>query len=348
MKIIGVDPRTDRCWQQLVTQHSSDAFHSPAWLQVLTQTYNFEVEAYIGLDETGQPQAGLPFCRITDLKSERIVTLPFSDYCDPLVDDPIQWSKLTAPLLEQHVPFTIRCLHNDLALPDLRFTLINQAKWHGLTLQPDLDTLWQGLDSAARRAIKKAERNGVTIRLARYKTDLRAFFELHLRVRKEKYRLLAQPYRFFENIWEQFIEKQNGVLMLALYQGEIIGAVMFLEWQNKLYYKFNASNSAYIDHRPNDLIVWEGIKYGKSKGYHLLDFGLSDWDQAGLLRYKRKFATEEKTISFLQSKPNSPLKNQPEPELRHLFPQLTHLFTSEAVPDHVTEQAGELLYKYFT
>ena len=64
--------------------------------------------------------------------------------------------------------------------------------------------------------------------------------------------------------------------MVAVHQDRIIGGVLFLEWKNGLFYRFNASSSAHLSLRPNDLVVWEGIKYGKAQGYSHLDFGLSD------------------------------------------------------------------------
>ena len=38
------------------------------------------------------------------------------------------------------------------------------------------------------------ERDGVVVRAAECEEDLHAFFELHLKLRKYKYRMLAQPY----------------------------------------------------------------------------------------------------------------------------------------------------------
>ncbi len=241
----------------------------------------------------------------------------------------------------------MRCLHNDLPLEDGRFTLTNRAKWHVIDLQGDETSSWQRLRGSARRAIKKAQQNGIVVQAAQSKEGLRAFFDLHLRVRKYKYGLLAQPYRFFENIWDQFIAKGKGTLMLASYQDQVIGGVMFLEWQNTLYYKFNASNLEMITLRPNDLIIWEGIRYGQSRGLRFLDFGLSDWDQEGLLQYKRKFASAEKTISLLAYTPEgSP--SAKEKQIRQLLPKLTDLFVDETVPDSITEKAGEALYQFFT
>jgi hypothetical protein len=311
-------------------------------MRVLEQTYDLDLGAYIVLDADERPIAGLPFCRHADLKGKRIVILPFSDYCDPLVEQHEYWHSLVARLVEEDCPISVRCVHNQVPLGDERFALVNQAKWHG----PDLDTLYCSLPESVKRAIRKAEQSGVVVQLAGEIGELRDFFELHLKVRKYKYGLLAQPYSFFQNIWQQFVERGQGVLMVATRQDEIIGGVMFLEWKDGLYYKLNASAADNLGYRPNDALIWEGIKYAKGRGYSFLDFGLSDWDQEGLLRFKRKFATEEKTISFLKYCPRQHSTEQ-ERQVQPLLSQLTGLLTGEVVPDDVTEKAGEILYRYF-
>lgn len=345
MSIICVDPQDDPLWQRLVDNHRSSVFHSPGWIRVLRETYGLEICAHVILDSAGEPQAGIPFCRIVDIMGARIVTLPFSDHCDPLIGERDHWNCLIDKLLVEHCPINIRCLHNSLPLADQRFALVKQAKWHGLDLQPDLDTLWRSLHDKA--SIRKAQRSGVVVQIAHGQEALRSFFEMHLKTRKSKYRLLAQPYRFFENIWHHFVEEQNGLLMVAIYQGETIGGVLLLEWKDGLYYKFNASVPSHLAHRANDLLMWEAIKYGRAKGYTYMDFGLSDWDQEGLVQYKRKFATEEKAISFLRYLDDGAPAQQ-EKQIRNLLPQLTDLFTDESVPDHVTERAGDALYRFFT
>lgn len=346
MNIICINPQTDPLWVQLIDQYQGRAFHSPRWIRVLTETYGFEVKAYVLLDDAGTPQAGLSFCEIEDIKGKRIAVMPFSDYCDPLVSDMDQWNSLVAELINRDCPVSVRCLQNQIPLADERFECYYQAKWHGLDLRPDLDTLWNNLEGSARRAIRKAEKSGVVVQIGQDKEDLRAFFNMHLGVRKYTYNLVAQPYSFFEQIWQQFVETQNGMVMLARHEGNVIGGIFFLEWKDGLYYKFNASNSALRTVRPNDMMIWEGIKYGKAKGFTHLDFGLSDWDQEGLVRYKRKFASEEKAISFLRHNPDSLLGEQ-DKQIRGLLPQLTDLFTQESVPDSITEKAGEILYRYF-
>jgi lipid II:glycine glycyltransferase (peptidoglycan interpeptide bridge formation enzyme) len=278
---------------------------------------------------------------------QRIVALPFSDYCDPIAGDVDSWKLLIDRLLDEHFPVTVRCLHNTLPLADERFSLVKQAKWHRLDLRPDLDQLWQNMHDSTHRAIRKSEREGLTVRIAESEQELRVFFEMHLKIRKYKYGLLAQPYSFFRNIWDYFVEIQNGFLLLALHEDKIVAGDFFLEWKDTLYYKFNASHPGDLSHRPNDLLIWEGIQYAKKRGLAYLDFGLSDIDQEGLIRYKRKFGTEEKTISFLRHAPNGS-GSPAEKEMRELLAKLTTRFTDRLVPDPVTEQAGEDLYRLFT
>ena len=347
MDIVCVDPRTDRLWCKLVHQVPSSVFHSPSWIQVLSETYGWEARAYVLLDERGEPKAGIPFCRIEDMLGERIVALPFSDYCDPLVNDAECWDILVDRLLPQHCPILVRCLHNNLPLSDERFALVKVAKWHRLDLRPDRDALWESMHDSTHRAIRKSQRAGLEVRMAQSEDELRAFFEMHLRIRKYKYGLLAQPYLFFQNIWRYFVEAHHGFLLVAVHDGKIVAGDFFLDWKDTLYYKFNASLPDDLSYRPNDLLIWEGIRRGKDLGLAYLDFGLSDVDQEGLIRYKRKFGTEEKTISFLRSSPNGSSTGA-QKEIRELLSKLTNRFTNHLVPDSITERAGEDLYRLFS
>jgi CelD/BcsL family acetyltransferase involved in cellulose biosynthesis len=346
-KVVCIDPRTDTLWRKLVERTPSSIFHSPSWLHVLTDTYGWDANAYVIVDDNAEPCAGIPFFRIADMLGQRIVVLPFSDYCDPLVTDTRQWESLVQQFLLEHLPITVRCLHNNLPLADQRFSPAKTAKWHGLDLRPELDDLWHAMHDSTHRAIRKAQREGVHVRVAESEQDLRAFFEMHLKIRKYKYGLLAQPFLFFQNIWRHFMESGHGFLLLAVYGEKILGGDFFVEWKDTLYYKFNASNFDALSHRPNDLLIWEGIQRARGRGLTFLDFGLSDNDQDGLIRYKRKFGTQEKTISFLRYEPNGG-PSAAEKEMRALLGKLTTRFTNQLVPDLVTEQAGEDLYRLFT
>jgi CelD/BcsL family acetyltransferase involved in cellulose biosynthesis len=346
MNRITLDPLSDPLWDTLVAEERSDVFHSPPWLRVLARTYDFPIRASVLTDDRSHPIAGVPYCVIDGLPAKRIATPPFSDFCDPIVSDAAEWDAVFAPLFAEDCTITVRSLHRDIAAIGTGMNVVGRAKWHGLDLAPGSEAIWEGLHGSARRAVRKAQNGGVIVRPASTLEELRSFYELHLGIRKYKYRLLAQPFEFFETIWDEFVVPGNGSLLLAFLDDKIVGGVFFLEWKGVLYYKFNASDPDLVSVRPNDLVIWTAIEQAGSKALTKLDFGLSDWDQEGLVRYKRKYASEEKTISFLRHEPAADESREAE-QIRSILPVLTDLLPDEAVPDAATERAGDLLYRLF-
>ena len=98
-KILNIDPTVDPLWLKLVTQQKSDVFHSPGWLKVLQETYNFDLRALVLTEANGEPRSGMAYCKIEDMMDPRIASLPFSDFCDPLVNDEADWKTLILSLI---------------------------------------------------------------------------------------------------------------------------------------------------------------------------------------------------------------------------------------------------------
>ena len=184
----------------------------------------------------------------------------------------------------------------------------------------------------------------MVVRQGRTLDDLRIFYRMHCHVRKSKYRLFAQPFSFFENLHAAFAPDDRIFVVLAEIDGAAVGGILFLVHGDTLYYKFNASTEAIL--RPNDLLVWTGMQLGRARGLSRLDFGLSDPGQPGLVRFKQKFATEERTISLLQSIPPGYADERAEAAGR-VLQRLTAILTSSETPDDVTLAVGDELYRYF-
>lgn len=345
MQVMEVDPISDPIWRRLIFRRDSLIFHTPAWLKVVAATYQMQIRAFV-LCDGGEPTAGVAFGHVRDPFGERMVALPFSDFGDPILSRDEDWQLLRDALLAEHLPLKLRVLHQCAPLHDVEIPTVDRARWHGIDLSLGADTLWGHLHSSARRAIRRAEKQGVTVRFSADSRDLETFYNLHVGIRKGKYRLVAQPRCFFQHIWEELISQGDGFIAVAERAGVPLATTLFLQWGETLTYKFNASSANSLPYRPNDLIIWHAIQWGVKNGYTKFDFGLSDWDQEGLVNYKRKYATEEKTIHFLRHTPADwePTAAQP---LRGLFPQLTELFTDPSVPDDIAAKAGDLLYQYF-
>jgi len=318
-------------------------FSSPEWIAVLEATYGFDLKAAV--QRSGSDTiAALLYSEVEDIRGRRVISLPFSDYLDPLVDDAATWQRLAVPLLERGAPVRMRVLRNALPLADSRFAVTGTALWHGVDLTRGEDEIWQSLRDNARQNIRKAERGGVTIRAGSSIDDLASFYRMHCHVRKSKYRLFAQPFSFLENMHAALAPSERLTVLLAELDGSVIAGILFLVHGDTVFYKFNASTDAGL--RPNELLIWTGIRMAKQRGLKRFDFGLSDIAQPGLVRFKQKFATEERTISILQS--TAPVLHDPRgAEAGRMLGKLTGILTEPTVPDDVTRRVGDEVYRFF-
>jgi CelD/BcsL family acetyltransferase involved in cellulose biosynthesis len=338
------DPRSDPRWHQLALGSHGSVFTSPPWIGAICATYGFTPAAALRLGWDGQPRAGVAWVPINDIRGDRISSLPFSDRAEPLTDDPADWKALTSGVITAAAPLTLRCFDTAVPAGDPRFARIAAAAWHGTPLHGGIEDIRRRLSQHARRNISISERDGVRVEARTDRDAVHQFHGLHVALRKHKYRLLAQPVDLFDHIWSAFAPGNGIVTMLAHAGDELIAGAMFLAWGGSWYYKFGASRHDHLALRPNDAIFWAGIRWAVEQEARLVDWGLSDLDQPGLVSYKRKWATEERQIVTLRAGGEHARSHA---EAGPMLGELTRLFTEETVPDEVTKQAGALLYRYF-
>lgn len=345
-EVLDIDPLTDERWDQYVrSHHGSDVFHSTSWLKVLDLTYGFDLHAILVVED-GETVGGAVYADVDGLGPVRRKSLVFSDFCDPLLRQASAWLPLERALLAEGHPFSMRCREFRPPRDDERIRSTGEVAWHRGDISRSTDEIWQSLHPSARRAIRKAEKAGVDIQAAESLSDVRDFYLLHLEVRARKYGLLAQPFSFFENIWREFLEREAGELLLALVDDRVVGGTMYLDWGETAYYKFNASDVELLTVRPNDLLLWSEIVRAKKRGLSWLDFGVSDLDQPGLIRFKEKYATESGQVATFMAGPELHPDHE-ESRVRDVISQMAGLTTGDEVPREITERAGEILYRYF-
>jgi CelD/BcsL family acetyltransferase involved in cellulose biosynthesis len=338
-----VDPRTDRRWRQLAGGSAGSLFTSPPWIQAVCDSYGFTPEARLSVSGSGDPVGGFAWVAVDDIRGERIAALPFCDRADPMLATATGWPGLADDVLATGIPLTLRCFSDNPAAADPRLRQVGEAAWHGTPLDCTEDELYTRISSTSRRNLKAADRNGVKVLASTELDAVHEFHRLHVRLRKNKYRLLAQPLEFFERIWQQFSPGDNVVTLLSEVDGEIAAGAMYLVWGDRLYYKFGASLSEYLPMRPNDALYWAACKLGLSRGLASVDWGISDLDQPGLVSYKRKWASEERRVVTLRGGQDP----KPKSEVGAMLGELTRLFTEESVPDDISTKAGALLYRHF-
>src|SRR5690348_10837256 len=84
-----INPLTDPRWDRFLGRNPrASVFHSTPWLEALHRTYGYRPVAYTTSYPHVALENALVFCRVDSwLTGRRLVSLPFSDYCDLLVSD---------------------------------------------------------------------------------------------------------------------------------------------------------------------------------------------------------------------------------------------------------------------
>jgi lipid II:glycine glycyltransferase (peptidoglycan interpeptide bridge formation enzyme) len=197
------------------------------------------------------------------------------------------------------------------------------------------------MHAAFRRAIRKSQKEGVTVR-ACLRGELKEFYQMHLKLRKTKYRLFPQPFHFFDDIWQAYMENNDGVLLGAYDKsGRLIAGTLFLVCGNTLYYKFNTSDLNSLDLRANNILLWEGIRFAKARNLEYLDLGSSGYEQHGLIAFKSHAGAAVQDITHLGFTPPGYTFSQ-----KRILRFLTRFFTLPFMPDFMLRLGSRLIYHY--
>jgi CelD/BcsL family acetyltransferase involved in cellulose biosynthesis len=84
-----------------------------------------------------------------------------------------------------------------------------------------------------------------------------------------------------------------GMVVLARLRKRPIAGAIFLSWNSTLTYKYGASDPAFLELRPNNLVMWRAMEWGSANGCRTLDFGKTDTDNVGLRRFKSSWGADE-------------------------------------------------------
>jgi CelD/BcsL family acetyltransferase involved in cellulose biosynthesis len=297
-----LDPLQDNEWDRLVISHPDYTFfHSAAWAKVLTTTYRHK-PFYLHFSRRDQPVALVPFMEIKSrFTGRRGVSLPFSDSCSPLVFDQSESERVIATIskLAREREWKYVELRGGREMLPAGAVAARQFYGHKLVLSRGADQLLVRFAGPVRRAIRKAEKSGLTVQVATTREAVREYYRLHVRTRR-RHGIPPQPLSFFFNLHRDAIEGGQGFIVLARNGGRCVAAAVFLQFGEKAVYKFGASNEAFQGLRGNNLVMWEAIRVLTQDGYQSLDFGRTDIENEGLRRYKMGWGTEETVMEYFE------------------------------------------------
>lgn len=297
-----IEPLVDPRWEQFVNQHPrASLFHSSSWLHALCATYGYEAVAYTTVRD-GSLSNALVFCRVDSwLTGRRMVSLPFSDHCEPLLDGNDAGLRAITTAIEQSmVGRNLRYLElrpvRSVAFPTSMAQLTIPFSFHELDLTPDIDTLFKNCHhSSTQRKIRRAEREGLVCAEGSSDDLLRRFYELFTATRK-RHHLPPPPRQWFVNLIRYFGDALK--IRVAFKGSRHIAAILTIRHKETMTYKYGGCDPHFTNLGSMHFLLWRSITEAKFSGMHTFDFGRSDADQPGLILFKSRWGTRQSTLTY--------------------------------------------------
>lgn len=294
-----VNPLGEPRWDDQLPSHAT-FFHTRAWGRVLHETYGY-TPSYLVAENGDGSQSVLPLMEPRSwVTGFRGVTLPFTDECQALYTDPEGFRFLFAQALALGKRrgwkyYELRGAPADAG----EFPSSLSFYGHHLELHSDPSALFSEVDSAVRRAVRKAENGGVAVQFSRDLAGIRTFYELLCRTRR-RHGLPPQSFEFFANIHRHVLQPGHGDVIIARLGEQPVAGAVFFHFGRTVLYKFAASDEAFQHVRGNNSVLWSAIQHYAGQGFTRLDFGRTSLANEGLRRFKLSWRSQERRIDYLR------------------------------------------------
>ncbi|NPU84669.1 MAG: GNAT family N-acetyltransferase [Syntrophaceae bacterium] len=291
-----VDPSRQSDWNEVLCRiPGSSFFHTSTWAHVLQESYHYE-PLYFAIRQKADLIAVLPVMEVdSPLTGKRGVSLPFTDYCEPIVSDHAQFGELFAAATALGRERRWRYLE---FRGGGRFLSEKEpSEWHySHTLDLTAKDI-KSLADATRRNIKKAEKQNLDVSISTSPDAMTTFQRLNA-ITRRLHGLPPQPCRFFQRVYDHVLSKKMGFIVLASLKGTAIAANVYFTFGDQILYKYGASDRAFQHLRASNLVMWEAIKWGRDHGYRVLHLGRTEPGNKGLRQFKAGWGVQEGLIRY--------------------------------------------------
>lgn len=318
---------------------TDNLFSSKKWVEVLVRTYEFEIQYFL----IRRPiTVIIPFAIVYNLKGSRVISLPFCDYINTQkvgYDDYllfVEYLKNKYP----KIPIDLKTTYDESFCIG---KVIRKAFYHTIDLSREIK-----YSSAFQRGVNKAKSSDLIIAHENTLVGLAKFYNLYGNLRIKKFKSIPQPFSFFKNIFNIFIEQGFGEIITASIDNQVVAAIIVLKSNNVLYYKFGASDTENLLFRPNNLIFDYLIQYSKQHGFCMIDLGLSGASDnyAGLRRFKESMGGKKVGITYFRINPVV-YDDSYEKRVSTIMEELTKEIIFAKLDLFNVEKISNLIYKNF-
>jgi CelD/BcsL family acetyltransferase involved in cellulose biosynthesis len=302
VKIHIIDPLVDSRWNDLVGRHpNASVFHQRGWLEALARTYGYEPYVLTTASPGHALENGIVVCRVSSwMTGTRLVSLPFSDHCQPLLGNGDKLQEFmnwlgTECNLQKWRYVELRPL---LAADTLSYGLRpSRSYWfHELDIRPSSEEIFRRVHTNSfRRNVHKAERERLSYEAGHSERHLEEFYQLLLTTRR-RHRLLPQPRIWFRNLLVCMGDKVQ--IRLTRKNGVPIAAMLTLQYRSTMVYKYGCSDERFHSLGGMPFLFWRLVEESKASGAEKIDFGRTDLNNSGLIAFKDRFGTSKKILTY--------------------------------------------------
>ncbi|MGZ3721163.1 MAG: lipid II:glycine glycyltransferase FemX [Bdellovibrionota bacterium] len=294
-----VNPIDYAGWDALLLRSGDYSFfHASGWARVLAESYGYK-PIYFTASENGRLSVLMPFMEISSrLTGKRGVSLPFTDDCDPFAPEKNRLREAAEAAIGYGKQKGWGYIEWRCKGDFIEGTTPSESFWtHDLDLERSPSELFSRLKENNRRNIRKSTKDGVTVEFDSSPESLKEFYRLHCRTRRG-HGLPPQPFSFFKNVLDDVLAQGLGTIASARYSGKTIASSVFFHFGTNAIFKYGASDAGSLSHRPNNLVMWEAIKWYKGRGAKSLSLGRTQADHHGLLHFKRSWGARESGLNY--------------------------------------------------
>lgn len=299
MNIQIINPTEYPQWDDLLLpNHRSSFFLTAAWAKVLSESYNYK-PLYFAVVDNGKLNSLVPLMEIKSLLTgKRGVSLPFTDECPCIFAGKDYYTAVMEGLIKYGKQAEWK--HIELRWPCRYFSkqpFCSSYLTHSLDLTQGEKNIFKNFRGSNRRNIKKAQKERMHVNISNSLESLKNFYRLNCKTRK-LHGLPPQPWHFFEKIFKYIISSNKGVVIIVSNKKKSIAGAVYFHFKGKAIYKYGASERAFQHLRPNNLVMWEAIKWYARQGYETLSLGRTETENKGLLQFKRGWDTKEEKLHY--------------------------------------------------
>ena len=286
-----------REWDEFASRYTDLIFYQAAWSEVLRKGLGGQ-PLYFCLKEGEDIVAGLPSV-LFSFKVFRILyaSIPYGNTIGQRASFPLLMDLLERELRRRGIDqFRITESPFSPSYPHPTFRSL-PAKCSLLGLDQFREgTVWEHHKGDIRRALRKAQKNGLFVKGTTSPKEIEIFYKLYLASMERNRAGAKYSLQWFQALYEILIQKGKADIRFAVKEDQYAAGVVLVYSTNSVHYLHNGSNPIHLENRPNDLIVDDIIREAVKERKAVLDFMGSDPQDTALLRFKEKWGSQSVDI----------------------------------------------------